>query len=340
MKRKGFRRALSPTLALAALLSLLSACGNSGDTPTTAGPGGTAPSAATMYLRRTEGQVQVSDDKAQSVEPMENLGLFSGYGVGTEAESYAWVDLDSVKLTKMDQESEIAITKEGKKLEIEVKSGSLFFNVTEPLAEDETLEIRTSNMIVGIRGTCGWVEVPDPEHLELHVLEGVVEYWVDGWESGGLALPTGHVTIRSDGELEMVPFDTEEIPDFVMEEISSDEELVLRIKNNGGYDLSGQVGGGTPETGGGEAEVPEVSPYPSSITLTYEYDSQGRITRVNEVDETGTLKYYHTFDYIEDSWVDVYDYYPDGSLDGWILYDNIADFYEGYKSILPEDYTP
>ena len=62
-----------------------------------------------------------------------------------------------MKLAKLDQDSEIAITKEGKEMEIEVKSGSLFFNATEPLADDKSMNIRTSTMIVGIRGTCGWV---------------------------------------------------------------------------------------------------------------------------------------------------------------------------------------
>ena len=58
-----------------------------------------------------------------------------------------------MKLTKLDQNSEIAIQKEGKALEIEVKSGSLFFNITEPLADDETMNIRASTMLVGILNT-------------------------------------------------------------------------------------------------------------------------------------------------------------------------------------------
>lgn len=56
----------------------------------------------------------------------------------------------------MDENSEISITKDDLKLSINVKSGGLFFNVTEPLAEDETMNIRTSSMIVGIHSTCGW----------------------------------------------------------------------------------------------------------------------------------------------------------------------------------------
>lgn len=129
------------------LLLMLAACGNS-------------TTATTMHLMRAEGQVDVSDNAGKDVELAENLGLYGGYEVDTYRESFAWINLDDTKLTKIDQESKIAIEKEGKNLEIEVKSGSLFFNITEPLANDEKMDIRTSTMMVGIRGTCGWVEVP------------------------------------------------------------------------------------------------------------------------------------------------------------------------------------
>jgi len=127
-----------------------------------------------MHLRKTEGTVGVSDGEGKDITAKDNLGLYSGYQVGTQAESYAWIDLDSVKLTKLDQDSEIEIKKENKRLEIEVLSGSLFFNVTEPLGEDETMEIRTSSMMVGIRGTCGWVKVLDQYNTMVYVLEGTV----------------------------------------------------------------------------------------------------------------------------------------------------------------------
>lgn len=38
--------------------------------------------------------------------------------MGTEEKSHAWIDLDSVKLAKMDEDSEIEIQKEGKALEL------------------------------------------------------------------------------------------------------------------------------------------------------------------------------------------------------------------------------
>lgn len=109
-------------------------------------------SAAIMRLRKYEGQVGVADESGSDVALLENMKLYSGYNMNTEEVSYAWIDLDHVKLVKMDETSEIAIEKEDKKLEIQLKSGGLFFHVAEPLEEDETMEIRTSSMIVGIRG--------------------------------------------------------------------------------------------------------------------------------------------------------------------------------------------
>lgn len=46
-------------------------------------------SATSMHLRKTEGTVGVSDGEGKDVTPQENLGLYSGYGVETQAESYA-----------------------------------------------------------------------------------------------------------------------------------------------------------------------------------------------------------------------------------------------------------
>ncbi len=175
--------------------------------------------ATSMRLMRTEGEVGVSDDAGKSVEPRENLGLHSGYGVDTQSASFAWINLDSVTLAKLDEKSEIAIQKEDKHLEIEVKSGSLFFNVTRPLEADETMNIRTSSMVVGIRGTCGWVEVPDANHMDVYLLEGKVECTagktatVAAGEVGRLDETAGTVTVE--------PFAQDTIPDFVREELNS-----------------------------------------------------------------------------------------------------------------------
>ena len=57
--------------------------------------------AATMHLRRPEGTVAVSNADGKDLPPLDHLSLYSGYGVNTQSASYAWVDLDDVKLDLM-----------------------------------------------------------------------------------------------------------------------------------------------------------------------------------------------------------------------------------------------
>lgn len=213
---------------LLALALLLTSCG---------GGSGAAATAATMHLRRTEGTVSVADGEGKSVKPMKDLGLFSGYGVDTQAESYAWIDLDEVKLTKLDQNSEVEIQKEDKRLTIEVKSGSLFFNVTEPLAEDESLEIRCSTMVVGIRGTCGWVT-----DKTAALLEGVVTVTAGEQE---VTISAGEMAVMTaEGALEVKPLSADSIPDFVREEQAEDSVLVeeeVKDDSDSGIDVLASV---------------------------------------------------------------------------------------------------
>lgn len=210
-QRKSIRRRMA-ALLLAGVL-LCSACGQTAR-------------ATTMHLTRSEGSVAVADGEGADVALAEQLGLYDGYQVNTRAASYAWIDLDSVKLTKMDADSEIGIHKDGKALEIQVRSGGLFFNVTEPLAEDESMDIRTSNMVVGIRGTCGWVKVENENHMWVYLLEGTVECSILDDEGKVLTSDTvsagerAEMTRDENGECRITvgEYDRSELPDFVLPE--------------------------------------------------------------------------------------------------------------------------
>ncbi len=205
------------TLLMAVML-LLTACGPSA-------------SAAAMSLAKAEGTVGIADGDGESVPVSEDRRLYSGYQVGTEAKSHAWISLDDVKLVKMDEESAIELRKENRNLEIFVNSGQLFFNITEPLEEDETLDIRTSTMTVGIRGTCGWVSVLEEGHMQVCVLEGKVHCEVTDPVSGQSAeaeVSAGEradIYLYSEGEegaaCEIVKsrLRRSDIPDFVLEEV-------------------------------------------------------------------------------------------------------------------------
>lgn len=202
-----FCKAVSSLLIAAALLACTS-CGKENE-------------AATMKLIKAEGAVSVDDAKGKSLKPIENMGLHSGYGVGTQTESYAWINLDDVKLAKLDQDSRVAIEKEGKKLAIDVQSGSMFFNITKALGEDESMDIRTSTMIVGIRGTSGWV-IDNDGKSSIALLHGKAEAAIST-DSGTENITIGAMEVLNiEQEGETVSYEIrqlEEIPDFVEEEI-------------------------------------------------------------------------------------------------------------------------
>lgn len=238
-------------LALAMALSLLlTACGSGGNT------------AATMHLIKTEGTVSVDDARGKEVQPMENLGLFSGYALATEAESYGWINMDDTRLAKMDAQSQVDITKEDRLLELNVRSGNLFFNVTEPLEEDEAMNIRTSTMTVGIRGTCGWVEVGDENLMCVYLLRGKVECTVLGEDGSVLASETitaGQAALmrRKNGaaSITVAEFDIRKVPAFVADELDSVEGLDFPDSSEESVQ---------PE----ETEQPEESTQPADTPLT------------------------------------------------------------------------
>lgn len=235
-QRKGetMKRCISLLLAAALLLSL-AACGNGGGT---AGPSGAA--AAAMRLKRAEGTVAVADETDTMLEPVPGLGLYDGYAVDTKAQSCAWIELDAVKLTKLDENSGIGIHKEGKALEIEIKSGSVFFNVTEPLANDETLNICSSTMLVGIRGTCGWVTLSgDTSTLTVYLLEGAVECSNGNNIATVSAGEKGMIPVA--GEITVSPFFAQNVPAFVQAEIEEDAALAQAVETASGIDVRSPI---------------------------------------------------------------------------------------------------
>ena len=137
-------------------------------------PAAAAETAATLRLEKTEGTVSVSNASGKSVTITKGMRLYSGYTISTEKDSYAYVSLDSTKVVKLDASSKAEVQKSGKKLELTATAGKLFFNVTAPVEKDESLNIRTSTMVTGVRGTSGWVEVTNRFTSRVHLLEGTL----------------------------------------------------------------------------------------------------------------------------------------------------------------------
>jgi hypothetical protein len=114
--------------------------------------------ATTMRILRLEREVSL-EDNGKSSAVKENLRLHSGNALSTAVESLVSIGLDDTKIVTLDELSRAEFNQAGRKLDLKLTDGSLFFEVQKPLDDDETMDIRTSTMVVGIRGTSGWISV-------------------------------------------------------------------------------------------------------------------------------------------------------------------------------------
>lgn len=130
--------------------------------------------AATIRMAKTEGEVTVSDSTGKELKQTENMRLFNGNHIETEEKSYAYMNLDDKKAIKLDAVSEAEVRKNGKNFEVLLESGNLLFNVSEKLTDQETMTLRVSNMVMGIRGTGGILKQINKRHSRLILLTGSV----------------------------------------------------------------------------------------------------------------------------------------------------------------------
>ena len=189
--------------------------------------------------------------RVKNISLIKNMRLYNGYQVKTEEKSYAWINLDSTKLVKLDAASEASIRKSGKKLEILLDSGNLCFDVSKPLKDDESLNIRTSTMAVGIRGTSGWLEVLDKQTVLVYVLEGTVEVTVtdpvsgqsktDAISAGEFAIgvvydPQEQMELGEKCDILRQTYTETDTKGFVLEELAQNDPLAEDIYQESGLD--------------------------------------------------------------------------------------------------------
>ncbi|MDO4539882.1 MAG: FecR domain-containing protein [Syntrophomonadaceae bacterium] len=131
--------------------------------------------ASTLRLEETEGgAVFLSDINGKELSVLRGMRLYSGHQVATGAASYAYLSLDDSKAVKLDANSKAQVKKSGKRLEVKLSAGELFFNVTAPLKSDEDFKLRTSTMVTGIRGTSGVIS-QTVNRAEIYLLTGSAE---------------------------------------------------------------------------------------------------------------------------------------------------------------------
>ena len=191
--------------------------------------------ATTLRLAAYSGSVSVANASGKSQTIKTDMRLYSGYTLATGKASAAYVSLDGTKAIKFDSSSKGSVKKSGNKLEVCLDDGKLFFNVTAPLASNESLNIRTGTMVTGIRGSYGWVTRTEVVLVHGHVTVTCInpvtgETRTTELYSGEKVYYDPGSTVTGDPKLKEIDFIKEiitndDFPAFVVDEMRKDESL-------------------------------------------------------------------------------------------------------------------
>lgn len=202
--------------------------------------------ATTMKLESTSGTVSLTTQNGTARKITKGMRLYNGYTLETAASSYAYISLDSSKAVKLDASSKASLRQSGKKLELLVKSGKLFFNVKTPLTGRESMNVRTSTMVTGVRGTCGVVEAVSASESKLYLIEGKVTCQTVNKETGkkdnievvGGQTATFSTSAHTDEKVVVEKMAETDIPLFAIQEVVKDTQLQDKIERQTDLDVS------------------------------------------------------------------------------------------------------
>ena len=189
--------------------------------------------AAIIRLLMMDGNVTVRDAGGIIKDFGPSMRLYSGYTVTTGDRSSAYLSLDDTKAVKLDMNTSVEIAKSGRKLQIKLRSGQLVFNVTTPLASNEALEVRTSSMVVGVRGSSGVVSTEQVIFATGHGMVWTVE---GGSMAEGIAIRGGERYRLGDRSIS--PVGPADFPSVFLTEVAENKQLQLELTNEGKLSVS------------------------------------------------------------------------------------------------------
>lgn len=112
-----------------------------------------------MKLSKVQGTVAILDGNNRALKAVDNMEVLSGYNVVTNQASYAWISLGDNNLIKMDALSKTMVSKSGNNVMVELVSGKVLFDVSSPLANGESLIIRSGNVLTSVGNASGEIKV-------------------------------------------------------------------------------------------------------------------------------------------------------------------------------------
>lgn len=191
-----------------------------------------------MRLEKYLGMVKL-ESQGKEKEVITGSRLISGDDLTTMGESNAYIVLDQHKILMVDELSNIEIQQEGRELDVKLFAGSVFFNVSEKLEADESLDFHTNNIVTGVRGTSGIITYKEEEKVsQVVVLSGVMEV---SSPQDTVVITAGQAAVATtldDGSVEMkvIAYEREDLSvffsDFFIDELQLDlvaEETALTL---------------------------------------------------------------------------------------------------------------
>jgi len=205
--------------------------------------------ATTMRLLKVEGTVNIEDASGAVKPVIDNIRFTSGDTLSTGSDGLASIGLDDTKIVTLQNDSSAQFLKNGKQIELKLKQGGVFFEVTEKLTEDETYEIETSNMTVGIRGTSGYVWYDETGLQSLVITDGKVlvsgynpetgetkTVEVCGGQMVSCYLYSDKTEERDSIEFELKDVSEEELPQFPLQMLAENDKLLEKVCAETGWD--------------------------------------------------------------------------------------------------------
>ena len=188
---------------------------------------------AAMRLVKAEGSVVLTDEDGSDIPIKEDMRLFSGNALETKKASLAGISLDETKAATLGEISLAKLTQKEKTLSIYLEKGEMYFSVSKPLDADESFDINTSTMTMGIRGTSGYVYAVNNEKCVVILTSGSVTVVAVTGESHELKAGQRVIITIKDGSasFDAAPISPDEYPELLLNELSNDNVILQEVSD-------------------------------------------------------------------------------------------------------------
>ena len=182
--------------------------------------------ATTMRLLRRVNVVTLEDASGKEKAMTDNMKLQNGNALKTEVDSMVSVGLDEFKIVTVEENSRAEFYQSGKQLELNLTEGSLFIDVSQHLADDESFDVRTSTMTAGIRGTTIYVSQNQDGTWTMYLVSGALH--VHGQHP--ITMEEKDVDIVGGQKVTAITFDDRETDTIILlVEEFSEEDMPLKL---------------------------------------------------------------------------------------------------------------